>query len=120
MVESLGIAVDLLYQWRRQFREKGEIAFPGQGNVALTKSIFHTLKTQSTHHERFSDKNEAVLTLFNYIEAYYNRRRRHSPIGYRTPAEFEQYVESLQSVAELHVHHFVEGSKQLEPPLRYE
>ena len=66
---------------------------------AVAESFFHTLKTQLTHHERFRDKNEAELALFNYIEAYYNRRRRHSSIGYRTPAEFEQYVESLQSVA---------------------
>ena len=36
VVESLGIAIDLLYHWRRQFRDKGEIAFPGQGNLALT------------------------------------------------------------------------------------
>ena len=36
VAENLGIAVDLLYQWRRQFRDKGEIAFPGQGNLALT------------------------------------------------------------------------------------
>ena len=36
VAESLGKAVDLLYQWRRQFRDKGEIAFPGQGNLALT------------------------------------------------------------------------------------
>ena len=36
VAESLGIAVDLLYLWRRQFHDKGEIAFPGQGNLALT------------------------------------------------------------------------------------
>ena len=36
VAENLGIAVDLLYQWRRQFRDKGKIAFPGQGNLALT------------------------------------------------------------------------------------
>jgi len=66
---------------------------------AVAESFFHTLKTQLTHHVRFRDKNEAELALFNYIEAYYNRRRRHSAIGYRTPAEFEQYVESLQGVA---------------------
>lgn len=69
------------------------------GYNAVAESFFHTLKTQLTHHERFRDKNEAELALFNYIEAYYNRRRRHSSIGYRTPAEFEQYVDSLQSVA---------------------
>lgn len=65
---------------------------------AVAESFFHTLKTQLTHHERFRDKNEAELALFNYIEAYYNRRRRHSSRGYRTPAEFEQNVESLQGV----------------------
>jgi len=66
---------------------------------AVAESFFHTLKTQLTHHVRFRDKNEAEQALFNYIEAYYNRRRRHSVIGYRTPAEFEQYAESLQDVA---------------------
>lgn len=65
---------------------------------AVAESFFHTLKTQLTHHEHFRDKNEAELALFNYIEAYYNRKRRHSAIGYKTPAEFEQYVDSLQGV----------------------
>ena len=36
VAESLGISVDLLYQWRRQYRNQGEIAFPGQGYLALT------------------------------------------------------------------------------------
>ena len=65
---------------------------------AVAESFFHTLKTQLTHHVRFRDKNEAELALFNYIEAYYNRRRHHSAIDYKTPAELEQYVESLQGV----------------------
>jgi len=65
---------------------------------AVAESFFHTLKTQLTHHECFRDKNEAELALFNYIEAYYNRRRRHSAIGYRTPVEFELHMERLQGV----------------------
>jgi len=36
VAENLGIKVDLLYRWRRQFRDNGEIAFPGQGKIALT------------------------------------------------------------------------------------
>jgi len=36
VTESLGISVDLLYQWRRQYHNQGEVAFPGQGNLALT------------------------------------------------------------------------------------
>jgi hypothetical protein len=47
----------------------------------VAESFFHTLKTQLTHHMHFRGKNEAELALFNYIEAYYNRRRRHSAIG---------------------------------------
>jgi len=35
VAESLGISVDLLYQWRREYRNQGEIAFPGQGNLVL-------------------------------------------------------------------------------------
>ena len=37
VAENLGIKVDLLYRWRRQFRDNGEIAFPGQGKIALTQ-----------------------------------------------------------------------------------
>lgn len=36
VAESLGIGKDLIYRWRRQMRERGEIAFPGNGKIALT------------------------------------------------------------------------------------
>ena len=91
------------YDYQKRLRAYGMIpSMSRKGNCwdnAVAESFFHTLKTQLTHHARFRDKNEAELALFNYIEAYYNRRRRHSAIGYRTPAEFEQNVESLQGVA---------------------
>ena len=56
---------------------------------AVAESFFHTLKTQLIYHVRFKDKDEAEQALFNYIEVYYNRRRRHSTIGYKSPAMFE-------------------------------
>jgi putative transposase len=56
---------------------------------AVAESFFHTLKTQLIYHMRFKDKDEAEQALFNYIEVYYNRRRRHSTIGYKSPAMFE-------------------------------
>jgi putative transposase len=56
---------------------------------AVAESFFHTLKTQLIYHVRFKDKDEAEQGLFNYIEVYYNRRRRHSTIGYKSPAMFE-------------------------------
>ena len=36
VAENLGVGKDLIYRWRRQMRERGEIAFPGNGKVALT------------------------------------------------------------------------------------
>ena len=36
VAESLGVHSDLIYRWRRQMRDRGELAFPGNGKVALT------------------------------------------------------------------------------------
>jgi putative transposase len=59
---------------------------------AVAESFFHTLKTQFIRHQLFSDRLEAELALFQYIEAYYNRRRRHSSNGWMSPAEFEKHL----------------------------
>jgi len=54
---------------------------------AVAESFFHTLKTQFIRHHKFLTRYEAELALFQYIEAYYNRRRRHSSKGWMCPAE---------------------------------
>ncbi len=56
---------------------------------AVIESFFGTLKTELIHHETYATRAEAQLALFDYIEVYYNRQRRHSKLGYMTPAEFE-------------------------------
>lgn len=56
---------------------------------AVAESFFHTLKTQMLYHRKLTGKQEAEIALFKYIEAYYNRRRRHSSNGWLSPAEFE-------------------------------
>lgn len=56
---------------------------------AVAESFFHTLKTQLTHHCTFQNAVEAEQVLFNYIEVYYNRRRKHSTNGYKSPAQYE-------------------------------
>lgn len=56
---------------------------------AVAESFFHTLKTQMIYHRKFLDKQETEIALFQYIEAYYNRRRRHSSNGWLSPNEFE-------------------------------
>jgi transposase InsO family protein len=54
---------------------------------APMESFFGSLKTELVHRTRFRTKHEARAALFEYIEIFYNRRRRHSSIGYRTPAQ---------------------------------
>ena len=56
---------------------------------AVAESFFHTIKTQLIHHCRFQDLAEAEQVIFNYIEVYYNRRRKHSTNGYLSPSQYE-------------------------------
>ena len=56
---------------------------------APAESFFHTLKTELVHHQHYQTKEDAKRDLFQYIEGYYNSRRIHSSIGYKTPLEME-------------------------------
>jgi putative transposase len=56
---------------------------------AVIESFFGTLKTELVHHDRYITRESARLALFDYIEVFYNRQRRHSALGYMNPAEFE-------------------------------
>jgi transposase InsO family protein len=57
---------------------------------APVESFFRTLKTELVKHERYRSHEEARASLFNYIEAFYNRTRIHSTIGYLSPEAFER------------------------------
>jgi putative transposase len=56
---------------------------------APMESFFATLKKELVHHEKYATVAEAKASLFEYIEVFYNRVRRHSSLGYVAPAEFE-------------------------------
>jgi putative transposase len=56
---------------------------------AVAESFFHSLKTECVYHHRYRTREEARLAIFDYIAAFYNRIRRHSSIGYRSPEEHE-------------------------------
>ena len=56
---------------------------------AVAESFFATLKTELTHRRAWRTRDELRAAVFEYIEAFYNRRRLHSSLGYRTPAEVE-------------------------------
>lgn len=57
---------------------------------AAMESFFHTLKTECVHHEIYRSRDEAKNSLFDYIEVFYNRRRKHSYLGYQSPEQYEQ------------------------------
>lgn len=57
---------------------------------APSESFFHTLKTELTYHRRYQTRQEAKQEIFEYIEVFYNRQRRHSTIGYQTPLGYDK------------------------------
>lgn len=56
---------------------------------ACVESFFGTLKRELVYHRRDETREAARQDIFEYIEVFYNRRRRHSTLGYDSPAEFE-------------------------------
>lgn len=56
---------------------------------AVVESFFATLKAECID-RRFATREEARAVIFDYIEVWYNRRRRHSTLGYLSPVDFEQ------------------------------
>jgi putative transposase len=58
---------------------------------APMESFFGSMKSELVHRARFATREDAKRALFRWIETYYNRQRRHSALGYMTPAQaFEQ------------------------------
>ena len=53
------------------------------------ESFFSTLKTERVNRKRYRTRDEAKADVFDYIECFYNPRRRHSSIDYVSPIEFE-------------------------------
>ena len=56
---------------------------------AAAESFWHTLKNELIHRRSFETRAEAKLAIFEYIEVFYNRTRRHTSIGNVSPVEFE-------------------------------
>jgi putative transposase len=56
---------------------------------AAMESFFSSLKTERTARKTYRTRNEAKADVFDYIERFYNPKRRHSTIGYMSPMDFE-------------------------------
>jgi putative transposase len=61
---------------------------------AVAESFFGTLKTELVHHEKYKTREQARLSIFDYIEMFYNRRRLHSYLDYVSPEDFEKGTET--------------------------
>jgi len=56
---------------------------------AVVESFFHTLKTEHVYHYIYKTREEAIQSIFEYIVVFYNRKRRHSTLGYQSPEMYE-------------------------------
>jgi transposase InsO family protein len=59
---------------------------------AVVESFFGTIKTELVHRTRYDTRSEARSSVFEWIECWYNRRRRHSSLGYVSPEMFEAQI----------------------------
>ena len=57
---------------------------------AYMESFFGTLKTELVHGQRYRQRQDARLSIFEYVMMFYNRRRRHSALGYKSPEQYEK------------------------------
>ncbi len=57
---------------------------------AVTESFFHTLKVELVHRRDYQTRKEAITDIFEYLEVFYNRKRLHSTLGYKSPADYER------------------------------
>ena len=64
---------------------------------ASMEAFWSTLKLERLYRRRFADHSEARSTLFQYIESFYNTRRRHSSLGYHSPLDFESTATNHKS-----------------------
>jgi putative transposase len=78
---------------RRLAEERIVCSMSRRGNCwdnAPMESFFASLKKELVHDEDYATREEATASIFEYIEVFYNRVRRHSTLGYVAPAEYER------------------------------
>ena len=85
------------HEYQQLLAEHGiESSMSRRGNCwdnAVAESFFATLKVELVYQTQWSTRAQARAEVFEYLEVFYNRRRRHSAFGYRTPEEFDLPVQ---------------------------
>lgn len=86
--------------YQKLLEEEGLIcSMSRKGNCwdnAVVESFFSTLKREWVQGKRYRSRPEARADIFHYIEIWYNRKRRHSTLGYLSPAEFERKAVEIE------------------------
>ena len=84
------------YEYRDRMQDHGLVpSMSGRGNCydnAVAESFFSNLKNELVHHCDFHTREAARAAIFDYIEVFYNRQRRHQTLGYLSPAQYERQV----------------------------
>ena len=62
---------------------------------AVAESFFSILKSELVHRQRFGGTKDALRGIFEYIEVFYNRQRKHSTLDYLSPAQYEHIMKSV-------------------------
>lgn len=82
------------HDYQELLQEQGIVcSMSRKGNCwdnAPVESFFATLKKEEVHRQEYLTHEQAKASLFYYIEVFYNRKRRHSALGYISPQEYEQ------------------------------
>ena len=65
----------------------------------MAESFFKSLKVEWVYKHSYDQQSEAELSIFRWIETWYNRRRIHSSLGYKTIVEFENEISNYKNVA---------------------
>jgi transposase InsO family protein len=90
-------------EYQQMLKDWGiEVSMNGVGtwyDNAPMESFFGTLKSEWVHHQTYRTREEARTDLFYYIEAFYNRWRLHSSLGYLSPASYEQLYHQESVIA---------------------
>ncbi len=105
VARELGIAEALLGSWKKKHEEGKAEPLPGKGrlspeddelrrlrreNERLRMERDISLKVELIHGKLYTTRQEAKTAIFDYIEVFYNRERRHSYLGYLSPIDFEK------------------------------
>ncbi len=82
------------HSYQERLQERGIVcSMSRRGNCwdnAVVESFFATLKKEEVHREEYVTHEQAKASLFYYLEVFYNRKRRHSTLGYVSPHHYEQ------------------------------